>query len=170
MPEMEITAFAPEWKARVLALSRAAWAPAFAGMAAEMPRFVWQAFYPAGWEARLDADIAAFLERQDAMTWLAHAGSRLSGFVGVLMHPEDRMGEIHVLAVAPGAQRSGVARRLMARAEAGIAAAGMEMAMVETGGDAGHAPARAFYAAAGYTQLPVARYFKPLRPPGSGAG
>ena len=40
--------------------------------------------------------------------------------------------------------------------------AGMSIVMVETGGDAGHAPARRSYEAAGFTLLPVARYFKAL--------
>jgi RimJ/RimL family protein N-acetyltransferase len=38
----------------------------------------------------------------------------------------------------------------------------MRVAMVETGLDPGHAPARRVYQKAGYTLLPVARYFKPL--------
>jgi hypothetical protein len=41
-------------------------------------------------------------------------------------------------------------------------AAGMEIAVVETGGDPGHAPARAAYEALGFTLLPVARYFRML--------
>jgi len=40
--------------------------------------------------------------------------------------------------------------------------AGMTVAMVETGGDPGHAPARRVYEKAGYTLLPTARYFKNL--------
>jgi RimJ/RimL family protein N-acetyltransferase len=40
--------------------------------------------------------------------------------------------------------------------------AGMDMVMVETGGDPGHAPARAVYEKAGFERWPVARYFKEL--------
>lgn len=40
--------------------------------------------------------------------------------------------------------------------------AGAELAMVETGGDRGHAPARATYEKMGFGLLPVARYFKKL--------
>ena len=39
---------------------------------------------------------------------------------------------------------------------------GMDIAVVETGGDPGHAPARRAYEAAGYTLLPIARYFQLL--------
>jgi RimJ/RimL family protein N-acetyltransferase len=38
----------------------------------------------------------------------------------------------------------------------------MTVAMVKTGGDPGHAPARRVYEKAGYTFLPIARYFKNL--------
>jgi hypothetical protein len=40
--------------------------------------------------------------------------------------------------------------------------AGMTVAMVESGGDAGHAPAKRTYEKAGFSLLPVARYFKAL--------
>ncbi len=40
--------------------------------------------------------------------------------------------------------------------------AGMAISMVETGGDAGHAPARKTYEKAGFERRPVARYFKSL--------
>jgi hypothetical protein len=41
-------------------------------------------------------------------------------------------------------------------------AAGVKMAVAETGGEDGHAPARRAYEKAGYTGLPLVRYFKDL--------
>jgi len=38
----------------------------------------------------------------------------------------------------------------------------MRVAMVETGGDPGHAAARRTYEKAGFTLVPIARYFKNL--------
>jgi len=35
----------------------------------------------------------------------------------------------------------------------------MRVAMIETGGDPGHAPARRVYERAGYTALPAVRFF-----------
>jgi hypothetical protein len=40
--------------------------------------------------------------------------------------------------------------------------AGMRLAMIGTGGDPGHAPARRTYEKAGYTPLPAVNYFKAL--------
>ena len=39
---------------------------------------------------------------------------------------------------------------------------GMDIAALGTGGDVGHAPARALYEALGYTALPGVRYLKLL--------
>lgn len=39
----------------------------------------------------------------------------------------------------------------------------MDIAVVETGGDPGHVPARRTYEAAGFTLLPIARYFQLLQ-------
>ena len=41
-------------------------------------------------------------------------------------------------------------------------AAGMKVAVVGTGGDEGHAPARRSYEKAGYTPLPLVRYYQAL--------
>jgi hypothetical protein len=38
----------------------------------------------------------------------------------------------------------------------------MDVVVVETGGDPGHDPARAAYETAGFTKLPIARYFRLL--------
>lgn len=64
--------------------------------------------------------------------------------------------------VDPDYQRRGIAMSLTDFAVDRMKEAGMEIAMVETGGDWGHAPARAAYEKAGFRVLPLARYFKKL--------
>jgi len=75
---------------------------------------------------------------------------------------DDRMGEIAMLAVDPPYRRRGVGGRLTTVATEWIGRQGMTAVMVEAGGDPGHAPARAVYERAGFTLLPVARYFRTL--------
>ena len=87
------------------------------------------------------------------------AGDDLLGFVGLRLHPEDSMGEIYLLAVDPVHQRCGVASALMGFAMGRFRNAGMKIAMVETGGDPGHAAARQAYERFGFGRWPVARYF-----------
>lgn len=162
MRDIEIVRFDPQHKDAVIALTVRAWAPVFAKTELEVPRFVYDAFYPDGWEPRQRADAAALLETEPQNLWLAFKGKELVGFIGIRIHAEDRMGEIYIIAVSPTHQREGVGRQLMQFAEERIREAGMKMIMVETVGDAGHAPARRAYEAFGFEQWPVARYFKPL--------
>ena len=66
------------------------------------------------------------------------------------------------LALSKSSQRRGIATDLNRAALGEMKAAGMKMAVVETGGEDGHAPARRAYEKAGYTGLPIVRYFKDL--------
>lgn len=94
--------------------------------------------------------------------WLALLDNEFAGVVGISMHLDDRMGEIHIIAVSPEHQRQGAGKALMAFAEQYMRDAGMKMVMVETVGDSGHEPALCTCEALGYISWPVARYFKEL--------
>lgn len=67
-----------------------------------------------------------------------------------------------MVAVSAAGQRQGVGRALTSHAMTQMKAAGCSLAVVATGGDAGHAPARALYEAAGCRALPLARYYQLL--------
>jgi GNAT superfamily N-acetyltransferase len=84
------------------------------------------------------------------------------GFVAVKLDLESSMGEIYMVAVDPDFQGSGIGTALMEFALDWMKNAGMSVAMVETGGDPGHAPARRTYEKLGFGLLPIARYFKKL--------
>lgn len=162
MSELDIIPYAPDFRAQVLRLAITAWKPVFARTQGEVPHFVFDAFYPDGWEARQVAEVESLLDDESETVWLATLENTVAGFVGIRIHPEDQMGEIHILAVSPDWQRRGIARDLTTFAENEIRDRGMKMVMVETVGDTGHEPARRAYEAFGYRQWPVARYFKPL--------
>ena len=160
--DFEITPFAPAYEPQVLALSLRAWAPVFEKLEPAVPPYVFRAFYPQGWQIRQAADIDAFLRAEGRHAWVAVEDGSVLGWVGARLHPEDRMGEIYILAVDPDHQRRGVASALMEHAMAAMREAGMEIVMVETGDDPGHAPSRATYEQAGFERWPVARYFRKL--------
>ena len=159
---IEIKPYEPEYEEAVIDLTIDAWSPVFARTKLEVPRFVYDAFYPDGWELRQKADVLAILSVEPQNIWLAHLERCVAGFVGVRTHSEDQMGEISIIAVRPAYQRQGVGRQLMRFAEDRMRSAGLKMVMVETVGDSGHEPARRAYSALGYETWPVARYFKPL--------
>ena len=159
---MDIEPYSTQHRQAVLGLSVRAWADVFPLTQAAVPGFVYDSFYPDGWEARQVADMAAVLDGEPQNVDVALEGATVTGWVCTRLHPEDRMGELYVLAVDPDHQRRGIGAALMSHSLARMSAAGMAMVMVETGGDPGHAPARASYEAAGFKRWPVARYFKPL--------
>ena len=157
---MEIEPYGPERREELLTLSVRAWRPVFPQLRSSVPAFVYDSFYPQGWERRQVADIARILDEEPNTVRVAVGSSMALGWVCTRLHPEDQMGEIYVLAVDPAHQRRGVATALMNHAFDGIRDAGMAMVMVETGGDPGHAASRASYESMGFERWPVARYFK----------
>lgn len=157
-----IEPYAPAQSDAVIALSMRAWGPVFPKMRAATQDYVYDAFYPDGWEKRQTHDVGELLKDEAVSTWVAIEDGAVIGFVGVRIHPEDSMGEIYIVAVDPDHQRRGIARALMERGFEHAREKGMSMMMVETGGDPGHAPSRASYEALGFELWPVARYFKKL--------
>lgn len=157
-----IEPYEPGHEAQVVALSLKAWAPVFAKMEPAVPAYVYRAFYPDGWRARQAADVTAILRDEVVHRWVATDDGAVIGWIGVRLHPEDKMGEVHILAVDPDRQREGIARALIETGFDHMRAAGMTIVMVETGDDPGHGPSRATYERNGFERWPVARYFREL--------
>jgi GNAT superfamily N-acetyltransferase len=162
VPKPKIVPFEPSHLDEVVELSIRAWAPVFPLMAEDIERYVYDAFYPKGWEARQRADIAAACRDESVTTYVAIVGDKIAGYVSLRVHNEDSMGEVYILGVDPAFQRQGIGRALLDVAFEWFKGKGLTMAMVETGGDRGHAPSRATYEAAGFDRYPVARYFRKL--------
>jgi ribosomal protein S18 acetylase RimI-like enzyme len=93
---------------------------------------------------------------------VADVDGAVAGFVAVRIHDDRRIGEIDMLAVDPEFQGRGVGTALTTFALDWIRASGIAVAMVGTGADTGHAPARRTYEKAGMKLVPMARYFMKL--------
>jgi ribosomal protein S18 acetylase RimI-like enzyme len=146
----------------VVGLSLRAWTPVFASIEQALGSEIYGRLYPDGWRASQRQAVEAVCASQEKRVWVAEVDGTPVGFVAVELHPESSMGEIHMLAVDPDYQGNGIGTALTEFALARIKEAGMAVAMVETGGDPGHAAARRTYEKAGYLHLPIARYFKNL--------
>lgn len=157
---MTIRPYADRDADAVVRLALRAWAPVFASIEQAMDAEVYHTFYPDGWRKSQRAAVEAALAEQDA--WVAEHGGAPVGFVSVVLHPGDSIGEIHMIAVDPDHQGKDVGTALTKHAVDRMREAGMEVAMVEAGGDPGHAPARRTYEKAGFGVLPIARFFKKL--------
>lgn len=146
----------------VVELALRAWAPVFESLEQALLPAVYRAFYRGDWRTAQRRAVEAVCADSDVHVWVATEESRVAGFVALKLHPEDRMGEIYMIAVDPDFQRRGIATRLTSHSLEWFRQAGMSIAMVETGADPGHAPARRTYESSGFRLLPVARYFRSL--------
>lgn len=147
----------------VVDLSIRAWAPVFASLERTLGPALFGAMHPDGWQRQQGAAVRSVLEDGGYDVWVADHDGEPVGFVAVRLHPDDDLGEVYMIAVHPDHQGRRIGRDLTDRALAHIRESGLTLAMVETGGDPGHAPARALYRSAGFTELPIARYFRDLR-------
>jgi GNAT superfamily N-acetyltransferase len=152
---------APADEEAVVALSLRAWAPVFASLEQVLGTELLARLHE-DWRAGQEHTVRATLADPANHVWVAVDGSRPVGFAAATLHPARLLGEICMLAVDPDFQRRGTGAALTHTATDWLASRGMRVAMVETGGDPGHAPARGVYQRAGYTKLPVARYFMAL--------
>ena len=145
----------------VVALSLRAWAPVFASLAGALGPDLYRELVP-DWRASQAKAVAAACADASMRVWIALEGTETAGFVALRLHEEDRTGEIYMIAVDPAFQRRGIATALMRHALDWFRLSGMTVAMVETGGDPGHEPARRAYEAIGFQPLPLARYYRKL--------
>jgi ribosomal protein S18 acetylase RimI-like enzyme len=146
----------------VLALSLRAWAPPFASLERVLGPEIFRRQHP-DWREDQRRAVEEILAAKQGRVWVAEVDTRVVGFVAVeLHHPERSMGETSMVAVDPDYQGSGIGTALIRFALERLKDAGMTVATVETGGDPGHAAARRTYEKAGYTLLPIARFFKNL--------
>ncbi len=145
----------------VVRLSLRAWEPVFESIERAMGSDIFREQHP-DWRVTQRSAVESACSQEGFHVWVASEGSRTVGFVALRLHPDERMGEIHMIAVDPDWQRRGIAAGLTRHSLAWLKAAGMTTVVVDTGGDPGHAPARHTYESAGFRLFPIARYFKKL--------
>jgi GNAT superfamily N-acetyltransferase len=159
---MQIEPYKPQQLDAVISLSLRAWTPVFDSIQEAMDANVYQVFYPDNWRVSQQKAVEDVCVAEDTNVWVAIASGSPVGFIAVKLHSEDSMGEIYMVAVDPDFQGQGIGTTLIEFALDWMKDTGMSIAMVETGGDPGHAVARHTYEKVGFGLFPVARYFKKL--------
>jgi GNAT superfamily N-acetyltransferase len=146
----------------VVRLSLRAWAPVFDSMKDVMGDEIFDRLYGEDWRRQQQHDVEKVLADEEMNVWVAEVNAEVVGFVGAFLKIDSGMGEVYMLAVDPEAQNHGLGTQLTDVATDWIRDAGLSLALVSTGGDVGHAPARHTYEKAGYTPVPSVNYFKAL--------
>ena len=146
----------------IVEISLRAWAPVFDSLREVLGDPIFFRLKP-DWRSAQAEEVTTSCTSDERDAFVAVVDRRPVGFVTVALNTfNERMGVIEIIGVDPDFQRRGIASQLTNHALDHMRRCGMDIAAVETGGDLGHAPARAVYEALGFTQLPVARYVKLL--------
>lgn len=148
--------------ADVIQLSILAWEPVFLAWQRILgPDLYPIAIYP-DWHIGQAEVVEKVIAIELMHTWVADVDGVVAGFVCYELNDETKVGEVQLLAVHPGYQNHGIGTQLNLFALQKLKDGGMKLAVVGTGGDEGHAPARRSYEKAGYTGLPLMRYYQKL--------
>lgn len=156
-----IRALRPEDVDGVVEFSVRAWRPVFESFARLIGPKIFAKLYP-DWEADQASAVDSTCSAEGSRVWVAEADGRPVGFVAVIINDDTETGEIYMIAVDPDYQNRGIGSDLVAFAVDRIEERGMTLVEIGTGGDPGHAPARRVYEKAGFTPLPLVRYYKSL--------
>lgn len=160
--EIQIEPYKADQLDAIIRLSLRAWIPVFESIQNTMDFDVYQELYPEDWRVSQQRAVESVCTAEDTHVWVAMDAGSITGFVAAKLNAETRMGEIYMVAVDPDAQGCGIGSALIEFALDWMKEVGMSIAMVETGGDLGHAPARRTYEKLDFGLLPIARYFKKL--------
>jgi ribosomal protein S18 acetylase RimI-like enzyme len=146
----------------VVRLSIRAWAPVFESIESVLHPELYRQSYPDGWEANQRQSVYEVCTSGEFDVFTANDADVTQGFVAIRLDHKTKMGEIYMIAVDPDHQGHGIASALTAFAVERMKEAGMEVALVETGADPGHEPARRTYAKAGFHPWPAVKFFRYL--------
>lgn len=143
-------------------LSLLAWVPVFESFQRILGPGIYPLIWP-DWQASQRAAVEGVCKDAEKITVLvAELDGKAVGFLAYELDNKAKVGEVQLLAVHPDCQNRGIGTELNRVALNEMRERGMKMAKVETGGEPSHAPARRAYEKAGYTGLPLVRYFKEL--------
>jgi GNAT superfamily N-acetyltransferase len=163
--DASLRAYRPDDRAAVVDLALRAWEPVFASMRAVTGDEIDRLSHGDDWRVYQQKSVEDALDNEAMHLWVAYEPDdehALVAFLAVTLHEDDGMGQVWMLAVDPDAQGRGIGTNMTSFATDWMRDAGMRLAMIGTGGDPGHAPARRTYEKAGYTAMPTVQYLKAL--------
>jgi ribosomal protein S18 acetylase RimI-like enzyme len=138
-----------------------AWEPVFRSFEQVLGPNIYALLYP-DWRKRQQNAVERVCADGKMNVWVADVEGKVAGFIAYEMDLPEGTGEVDLLAVHPDYQNRGIGTELNTFALGKMRESGVRLAVVATGGDPGHAPARRSYGKAGYTPLPLVRYYKDL--------
>ena len=143
-------------------LSLLAWVPVFRSFEQILGPEIYAILYP-DWRAMQREGIEGVCRDGDkTVVYVAELEGTAVGYLAYEPNVQEKSAEVLLLAVHPEVQNRGIGTELNRFALQKMQESGIKLAVVGTGGDPSHAPARRSYEKAGYTALPLVRYYKDL--------
>ncbi|MFE1170167.1 GNAT family N-acetyltransferase [Nocardiopsis sp. NPDC058789] len=158
--EIRIRPYEPGDRDAVVDLALRAWEPAHTALARTLGPSLHRRVH-GDWRRSHARDVGEDLDSAEAAAWVA-VTDRVAGFVTVRLDRAGGTGLVHLLGVHPDQQGRGTGTALTEFAVERIREEGMAVAVIRTGGDDAHAPARAVYERAGFVAAPVVHYYRSL--------
>ena len=139
-----------------------AWEPVFASVHNVLGPEIDAILHP-DWRQRQREEVRrCCADTPGAVVLIAEVDGAVVGFIAYELNHDTQRGVVDLLAVHPNYQNRGIGTELNRIVLERMRQAGMRIAIVGTGGDPGHAPARRTYEKAGYTLFPIAHYYQAL--------
>ena len=139
-----------------------AWRPIFNTWREILGDSVWDRVY-GDWEFQKRSSVVCQLRDHAHLAAVSERDGEIVGFVTWRLDHDRQIGQISNNAVDPACQGHGVGTAQIEWVLEYFRSEGMRAARVLTGGDPGHAPARAMYERAGFARaLPCVEYFLEL--------
>lgn len=138
-----------------------AFEPIFESFAKILGAEIYSLVYP-DWKSLQSNLVLSLYNNEKMHVWIAELENQAVGLIVYQLQEEDKTGVIEFLVVSPQQQNAGIGSRLNEFALGKMRDAGMKVALVGTGGDESHAPARKAYEKSGFVALPSVWYFKSL--------
>ncbi|GAH38498.1 unnamed protein product [marine sediment metagenome] len=140
-----------------------AWQPIYADYEARMGEELFSLLHPDGWKDEKASQVADHFQGWPEWCLVAEVNGQIAGFITFTLDADRNIGEIGNNAVDPNCQGCGIGSAQYAYVLELFREEGMAYAMVGTGLDEAHAPARAAYDRVGFElMIPMGRYYRKL--------
>ena len=144
----------------LITLTLLAFEPIFISFEKILGSHIYAIIYP-DWRKRQTEGVEKISQDNKISLWVADVDEKVVGYIAFEIY-EDATAEVQLLAVHPEYQNHGIGTQLNTFVLQKMKANGIKLVIVSTGGDESHAPARRSYEKAGYTALPLVKYYQAL--------
>jgi ribosomal protein S18 acetylase RimI-like enzyme len=157
---MQIRPFKKSDMNDLITLTLLAFEPIFESFEKILGPHIYAIIYP-DWRKSQKEGVEKISQDSKINLLIAEVDEKVVGYIAYEIYDDDTA-EVQLLAVHPEYQNRGFGTQLNSFVLQEMKAGGVKLAIVSTGGDESHEAARRSYEKAGYTALPLVKYYQEL--------